>query len=242
MERSREVAGGIYWGKKKRVVFSNVTIAWMKPALGFYIYQLLVYIFAFFLTQVTLIWLLETICARTERQNVIFQEKAGWQTVRGQLDREADGAEWFRKANSWGNVDLQGRESGWGVRAWDAWGLAGREVWGLETGWFYPEIKSGRQMVLLGPDNSISFGFEIIFLLRSSRCQTLTFNKEVLQILVFWAQLPLFKHMCRCGRIKWSYRAVSCRNLRPDRSGEKCDSAAANCKLVQADLNVWLWL
>lgn len=128
------------------------------------------------------------------------------------------------------------------MRAWDAWGLAKREVWGLETGWFYPKIKSGRQMVLPGLDNSVSFGYEIISLLRSSRCQRLTFNKEVLQILVFWAQLPVFKHMCSRERIKWSYRAVHCRNLRPDRSSEECDSAAANGELVQADLNVWFWL
>lgn len=96
--------------------------------------------------------------------------------------------------------------------------------------------------MLLGLDNSVSFGYEIISLLRSSRCQRLTFNKEVLQILVFWAQLPVFKHMCSRERIKWSYRAVHCRNLRPDRSSEECDSAAANGELVQADLNVWFWL
>lgn len=27
----------IYWGDEKRVIFSNVNVAWMKPALGIYI-------------------------------------------------------------------------------------------------------------------------------------------------------------------------------------------------------------
>lgn len=37
MESSWEVAGSIYWGNEKRVIISNVSVAWMKPALGIYI-------------------------------------------------------------------------------------------------------------------------------------------------------------------------------------------------------------
>jgi len=39
--------------------------------------------------------------------------KAGQQTVKGQLDRAADGAEGCRKANWLGNIDLGGGESSW---------------------------------------------------------------------------------------------------------------------------------
>lgn len=56
-----------------------------------------------------------------------------------------------------------GIRSGGGNHEWDLRGMS------AEMGWLSSERKSWRHIVLVGPDNNVSFGPKIIALLRSSK-------------------------------------------------------------------------